>query len=310
MVRPFALVLYAIGSLAGCASSAPLPPKAVELNQTGAAALEAGDLATAEARIALAIEYNPRFVEAWVNLGLIELRRGNFKEAYKHLRRARDINPDLPAPHHAIGLLFDQRDMGKEAEANYRAALKVDPGFAPARINLGRRLFARGAFEEAEEQFLRLTQVSPTTLDGWLGLAESLWQLGRDDEADEVIAKTRQRFGDGPEVSLLVARQLLKANQYPEAERTLATLTEHPDASRRAYAWAWLAIARLGNNNFDGAIEAAEEALKIDRDQAVATHAMGAALEQRRDPRAAAWVARSRALSPRAAAVAPKGVSQ
>jgi len=136
-MRP--VVLVASGLLScwlsiGCSTVPPLPPKALELNQTGAAALAAGDLSTAEARFAVALEYSPRFTEAWVNLGYVELRRGNLQRARKHFIKARDLNPDLPAPHHALGLLADKRDIGKEAEAHYRQALKVDPGFAPARI--------------------------------------------------------------------------------------------------------------------------------------------------------------------------------
>jgi hypothetical protein len=43
----------------GCKGSAPLPPKALELNKARAEALENGDLETADARFALALEYNP-----------------------------------------------------------------------------------------------------------------------------------------------------------------------------------------------------------------------------------------------------------
>ena len=88
--------LACLVGLAGCASVPPLPPKALELNRDGAAALAAGDLATAEARLALAIEYNPRFTEAWVNLGFVELRRGNLDRAQQDFGKARDLNPDLP----------------------------------------------------------------------------------------------------------------------------------------------------------------------------------------------------------------------
>src|SRR5687768_825498 len=129
------LLAFAL-AVTGCASIPPLPPKALELNRDGAAALAAGDLATAEARFAVAIEYSPRFTEAWVNLGYVELRRGNLERARKHFVKARDLNPDLPAPHHALGLLADRRDIAKEAEGHYRQALKVDPGFVPARVNL------------------------------------------------------------------------------------------------------------------------------------------------------------------------------
>ena len=128
--------VIALAFALGCATVPPLPPKALELNLNGAAALAAGDLSTAEARFSVALEYSPRFTEAWVNLGYVELRRGNLERARKHFVKARDLNPDLPAPHHALGLLADRRDIGKEAEGHYRQALKVDPGFVPSRSNL------------------------------------------------------------------------------------------------------------------------------------------------------------------------------
>src|SRR5580692_2201483 len=125
-----------LAALFGCKAEVPLPPQAVELNRLGAVALEAGDGETAEVRFALAIEYHPRFTEAWVNLGLVELSRGNFALAKKDFERARGLNDDLPAPHHALGLLADRRGQAQAAIHHYRAALKVDPGFAPARANL------------------------------------------------------------------------------------------------------------------------------------------------------------------------------
>jgi Tfp pilus assembly protein PilF len=258
--------LFAIG----CANVPPLPPKALELNQTGAAALAAGDLATAEARLEVALEYSPRFTEAWVNLGLVELRRGDLARARKDFVKARDLNPDLPAPHHALGLLADDRDLGKEAEAHYRQALKVDPGFVPSRANLARRLFARGAFEDAREQFLRLTQVAPEALGGYLGLAECLLRLGRDEDADGVLGRARLRFGDVPELQMLVARQLLRRDAFAEAESILAPLTDDADRARASAAWAWIAVARLARRDRAGAHAAAREALALDHDNAVA----------------------------------------
>ena len=277
-MRPLLLVL-ALGSfwsvLVGCSTIPPLPPKALELNQNGAAALAAGDLATAEARFAVALEYSPRFTEAWVNLGYVELRRGNLQQARKHFIKARDLNPDLPAPHHALGLLADRRDIGKEAEGHYRQALKVDPGFAPARSNLARRLFQRGAFEESREQYLRLTQVEPDAIAGWLGLAECLLRLDREGEADDVIGRARLRFGDAPELVMLVARQLLRREAFAEAEEVLAPLTDDADRPRAAAAWAWIGVARLARGDRAGSSDAAREARAIDHGNAVAAKLLG-----------------------------------
>ncbi len=276
MVTRCAVLL--VGLLGSACASTPLPPRAVSLNRDGAAALAAGDLPTAEARFALAIEYSPRFTEAWVNLGLVELRRGNLQLAYKDFDKARSLNPDLPAPHHALGLLADERGLVEDAERNYRMALKVDPGFTPARANLGRLLFARGAFDEAREQYKRLTEVAPEVLEGWLGQVESLVRLGREDEADEVVGRARARFGDAPELVLLVGRQLLRRRMFDEAEATLAPLTEDVDASRQRAAWDWIAVARLARSDRQGAIAAAHEALLRDRADPVAAYVLRAGL--------------------------------
>jgi Flp pilus assembly protein TadD len=285
MHRSLAILLAAVLALLAnaCATTAPLPPKAIELNRDGAAALASGDLGTAEARLQLAIEYNPRFVEAWTNLGLVALRQGNFPLAEQRLARARRLNPDLPTPHHGLGLLADARGDAAAAEKHYQAALKVDPGFAPARANLARRFYARGAFEEAREQYLRLTEVAPETVQGFSGLVECLWRLGRDAEGDEVLARAREGFGDVPDLRLLIGRQALRQGRIADAEAAFDSLTHDASASLRGAAWAWSAVARLAAGDATTAIARANQALLLDRDDPVAHYAMGMALVARGD---------------------------
>jgi Tfp pilus assembly protein PilF len=266
--------LIALASVAACANPVPLPPKAVQLNRLGAAALEEGDLATAEARLAVAIEYSPKFTEAWVNLGLVALRRGDLRDARKQVGHARSLNPDLPAPHHAMGLIEESGGRWKKAEACYRAALKVDPGFAPSRSNLGRLLFSHGRFDEAREQFLRLTEVAPDTLEGWLGLAEAQLRLGDERGSDMTTHRARLRFGDPPDLLVLVARQMMRRGAFADAEETLAPLTAVADRRRRARAWAWLAVARLGGGSATEAGVAADEALAMDPEDPVARYVL------------------------------------
>ena len=176
LLPSFLLVVPALAW--ACAGTAPLAPKAVELNRAGTAALAAGDLETAEARFALALEYHPRFVEALTNLGLVEMQRGNLALARLQFERARRINPDSAQPHHALGVLAERERRPDIAAEHYRDALKVNPGFGPSRANLGRILFAAGRSTK-REQFLRLVEVDPGLLAGRTGLAETLLQLGR-----------------------------------------------------------------------------------------------------------------------------------
>jgi Flp pilus assembly protein TadD len=257
-----------------CASTPPLPRRAIELNTAGAQAVLRGDLSAAEACLSVALEYSPRFVEAWVNLGYVELRRGNFEQARRDFEKAREINQDVPAPHHALGLLAEKDGRGEDAERHYRAALKVDPGFAPARANLARRLFARGQYEDAREQFERLEQVAPDAVAGWAGEAEALIQLGREAEADEVVAVGRERLGDAPPLMLLVGRERLARGEWEEAEAALAPLVGDSDRSRACAALAWIAVGRVGRGDREGALAAARAALAIDRNDETARYAL------------------------------------
>jgi Tfp pilus assembly protein PilF len=259
----------------GCAGTVPLPKKALALNAAGAEALAEGDLSTAEARLSVALEYSPRFVEAWVNLGYVELRRGNFEQARRNFVKARTLNKDIPAPHHALGLLADEQGDGVAAECSYRRALDVDPGFAPARANLARRLFSRGQYENAREQFQRLREVAPEAAEGWVGEAESLRALGREGEAEQVVTAARERVGDAPALLLLVARARLARGDWDEAEALLAHVVGDRDRERAGAAWAWIAVARAGRGDVDGARAAAEAALAVDPGDRVARYVLG-----------------------------------
>jgi tetratricopeptide (TPR) repeat protein len=291
-------LLALLGLLCGCKPPVPLPPKAVELNRLGAVAFSRGDLETAEVRFALAIEYHPRFTEAWVNLGWVELGRGNFVRAKKDFQKAKGLNGDVPTPHHALGVLEDRLGDVAAAEKHYRAALKVDPGFAPARANLGRLLFDRGRYDDAREQFERLTEAAPDSELGWIGLCESLFRLGREEDAVRALSRGREHVGDTPDAILLLARQLLRHGAAAEAENALAPLTYRHDASRQAAAWAWIALARLSRGRVESAVQAASEALQANRDDVVANHAMSLALRAEGLPALAEhWTDRARTLA-------------
>jgi len=251
----------------------------------------------AEARFALALEYHPRFVEALTNLGLVEMQRGNLARARLQFERARRINPDLAQPHHALGVLAERERRPDIAADHYRDALKVNPGFGPSRANLGRVLFAAGRFHEAREQFLRLVEVDPGQLAGRTGLVETLLQLGREDDSNTVLDKAHDDFGDVPTVLLLLARRSIRRGAFDEAEAILLPLTRERDDNARA-AWGWIATARLARSDVNGALDAADSAFRLDRDDAVATYVVAMALRSKKDHRALAWLERAHLLAP------------
>jgi len=269
---------------AGCASVPPLPPQARQLVADGARSLEEGDLGTAEAQLMLATEWSPRFTEAWVNLGLVELRRGNLDMAHRHLRHARELNADSASPHHGLGLLFELRGDPAEAERNYRAALKVDPGFYPSRVNLGRLLYQRSAFDEARMEFSKLTLSAPDRLEAWCGLVEALLRLGRPLEADGVLRVALMRHGAAPGLMLLGARLALADGRFEDAVSLLSSLTTHADPEIAALALAWRGVVQLRKGERRRAEGDARAALLLAPRSEIATYVAQLATEGERTP--------------------------
>lgn len=293
------LVFVAIAQLMGCASATPLAPKALELNRLGVEALAAGDLTTAEARFAVALEYHPRFVEAQVNLGLTELSRGNHARARQLFDRAARINDNLPHPHHGKGALADKEGRGKQAADHYRDALKVDPGFVPARANLGRLYFDAGMYEDARDQFQKLLEVAPKEDAGPAGLVESLWALGRGTEAEDVLRAAEKRLGFTPKLGLLRGRSLLLAGDARRARAVLERVVADPGDGKTS-AGAWCALAELADGDADAAERRVDRVLRQDPHDAFATRVLAMILEHKGDPGAQAFRARSLSLARRA----------
>lgn len=292
-LRFVAIAGFVLVGSSGCArGSAPLPPQAIALNRAGAEALARGDLETADARLGLALEYSPRFVEALVNQGLVELGRGNFERARELLERARRLNPDVAQPHHGLGVLAERQARPDVASQHYYDALAVDPGFAPSRANLARLLFDANMLEEALIQFKRLVEAAPDSAEAAQGLAETLLRLGRIDEAEAVAAHARERFPDSAELRVLAARSLLRKGDVSAAIELLAPLGYGHD-ELAASALGWLATAELMRGDAPASVGAAKRALELEPDSPVATYAMARALEQLGDPAAIAWQRRA-----------------
>lgn len=274
-----------------------MPPKALDLNRAGVDALAAGDLETADARFSLALEYNPNFVDALTNQGLVELQRGNFERARQLFTRARRLNPDVAQPHHALGVLEERERRPDLASRDYYEALRVDPGFAPSRANLAHLLYDGGLYEDALVQFKRLIEIAPDVADAQAGLAATLLHLERVDEAAAVINDALGAAPDAPELIIVAARLELRRGEFEAAIARLTPLTsERSDLA--VHALAWLAAAQLSAGRPRAALAAAERAIALAPDDALASYALGVSLKKLGDRSAQRWLDRASTLAP------------
>jgi predicted Zn-dependent protease len=92
-----------------------------------------------------------------------------------------------------------------------------------------------------------------------------------------VVARAVDRFGLAPPLRLLVARRHIERGEWSEAEAVLAPVVGAADRARACAAWSWIAVARGGDGDLQGASDAARAALAIDGHDTVALYALGRA---------------------------------
>jgi Tfp pilus assembly protein PilF len=152
------------------------------------------DEAAEHFRSALAIR--PNGLNANLNLGAYEDRRGNLLAAISHYQKVADNAGDPGMRATAYGSLgFVYRQMGQAAKAQqcFEIALQSDPNRVRARIGLGLLAQENGKSEEAIRQYSSAATLHPSDVV-YLLLAQALQRGGRPDEAKAIY----QRLASSP----------------------------------------------------------------------------------------------------------------
>ena len=109
--------------------------------------------------------------------------RGRIDEAIEQYQQALEINPDYAEAHINLGIALAGCGRIDEAMAHYRKALEIKPDYAEAHNNLGTALARRGQIDEAMAQFQRALEIKPDYAEAHNNLGFALAGCGRIDEA-------------------------------------------------------------------------------------------------------------------------------
>jgi len=77
-----------------------------------------------------AVNVEPRFVEAWTNLGYSYRRAGDNQKALEAYRRALDLRPDFKFAHAYVGRLYIAMNNREMAMRHYEILRRLDAGMA------------------------------------------------------------------------------------------------------------------------------------------------------------------------------------
>jgi predicted Zn-dependent protease len=124
-----------------------------------AAAFEDNDADAAIHAYGQAIEADPSFVDARVNLGRFLHDHGDLEGA-ERVYRAAAANSDDAVLMYNLGVLLDEQHRDAEALEAYEAAVVSDPGFADAHYNLGLLYESLGRAKEAIRHMARYRKLA------------------------------------------------------------------------------------------------------------------------------------------------------
>ncbi len=139
--------------------------------------------AHAEAASRKAIELEPDFAEAYLNLGSALIGQQKYSQVEAAYRKAIEVKPDFAEAHYNLGTYLVTQGKHAEAEAAYREAIARKPNFPAAHFGLGMALNEQQKLDEAETAFRRAIDLAPDSGLACYFLGLVLMQQARFNEA-------------------------------------------------------------------------------------------------------------------------------
>lgn len=233
-------------------------------------ALEAqqrGEQEQAEAAYRRAVELDPRYAEALVNLGAIVARAGRYDEAVRYYQRALEIDPRLNAARVNLGLAHYRAGRVSAAVDVFRTAHKADPTLLQVTQLLGLALAEAGNDAEAIPYLEASAQAAPHEPAVLFALGRAY--AGRGDSRADGIAKRLAETAGGKglwhQLRGLVLQQEGRHEQALEAFESAAV--ENPSLPRLSTN---IGFSRLAIGDHSAARRAFEAALTLSEQDAAA----------------------------------------
>lgn len=121
-----------------------------------------GDFEGARSAYQAALEIDPGYVQAHVNLIAVQAELGNHALAAKHYHHAVELNPSIAEAHYNYGVALHFADNFQGAADAFAKALDVNPQDANAHANLATTLERLGRIDEATRHFRLALKHNPS----------------------------------------------------------------------------------------------------------------------------------------------------
>ena len=195
-------------------------------NNLGIIQLRRGEFENAIAQFTKALEIDPAYGEARYNLGNALVRRGSLADAIVEYQKAIELDPRIAGAYVNLGTVLIQSGRPAEAIPHLQNALSITPANAAARAALGGALAKTGRSAEAVEHLRAAAESDPRSTDHQNDLGNALLDLGRTDDAIAAFEKALSINADNAEAHYNLGNALLASRRFEEAALRFRRATE------------------------------------------------------------------------------------
>ncbi len=232
-----------------------------------------------------AIAADPNRSESYLNLALLQLRSNLPDQAEANFKKAADLDPKAMNAQLALGGFYERRNRMPEAEQQFKHAIELAPKDPAPREALVRLYMAEGKKADAEA-FLKQAKIDLSDIpEGYRLLGDFYFANG---DLDKATAEYASLYSDHPKNALVkrnYIQLLILKNRLDEATKLNDELLKAN--AHDVDALVYRGQIQLRRNDAAGAVEALQQALKDDPNNAVAHYHLGTAFDmQHNDARA------------------------
>jgi len=161
---------------------------------------------------------DPTLLEVENFVGNIYMEKKDYRGAEEHLRRATAIDPDNADAHNSLGILYEREERWEEAIVEYRRVTEIDPEYGEGYNNLGNVFKRQGRGAEAEAMYRRAIEADPAFVGSYNNLALLFQEQGRIDAAIDYYRRAVERAPDHPQVRLNLGSLFYAQGKLEEAK--------------------------------------------------------------------------------------------
>ena len=152
-------------------------------NISGACYSELGQIEFAINSFEKAISLNPKYAEAYYNLGVAFQKTHKTDNAIESYKEAINGKHAYPSAHNNLGLILLGRGNLDSAIKSFEWAIAYNPEYAEAHNNLGAAFQELNKIDEAIKQYKKAVTINPTYAQAFNNLGISCQSVGLKDEA-------------------------------------------------------------------------------------------------------------------------------